>query len=113
MGETQISEKVNVSLKRNPLLFKPLDLNGGPQGFELLPSQVPRLRTKISVAKTRGALAAKNNLCFTRTGRILFWSVVRCWGSRGGFGARHLAMSSDPDKLTTERWSPYFLSVPI
>ena len=93
MGETPISEQVNVSLKRNPLLFKPLDLNGGPQGFELLPSQVPRLRTKISMAKTRGALAAKNNLCFTRTGRIFFLvdrSVLGLkgwvWGQLPGHG---------------------------
>ena len=113
VGETQISEKVNVSLRRTPLLFKPLDLNGGPQGFELLPSQVPRLRTKISMAKTRGALAAKNNLCFTRTGRIFFWLAVRYWGSRVGFGASCLATGSDPSKLSTECRRPYFLSLAI
>ena len=93
VGETHISEKVNVSLRRTPLLFKPLDLNGGPQGFELLPSQVPRLRTKISMAKTRGALAAKNDLCFTRMGRIFFLvgrSVLGLkgwvWGQLPGHG---------------------------
>ena len=85
VGETQISEKVNVSHRRTPLLFKPLDLNGGPQGFEALLSQVPRLHTKVSMAKARGALAAKKMLRFTRTGRILFWSSVWCWRLRRWF----------------------------
>ena len=78
---------MNVSCRRNPLLYKPSDLNGGPQGFEALLSQVPRLLTKVSMAKARGALAAKNMLRFTRTGRILFGRPFGVGGSGGGFGA--------------------------
>ena len=85
VGETQISEKVNVSLRRTPLLFKPLDLNGGPQGFELLPSQVPRLHTKISMAKRRGALAAKKNVFYPHGTHFFF-------GWPFGIGAQGLGL---------------------
>jgi len=62
---------------------------------------VPRLRTKMSMLKTRGVLAAKNKLCFTRTGRYLFLAAALSWGARGGLeGQVAPALSSDPVKVS-------------
>ena len=88
VGETPFSEKVRVLLKRKPLFPRPSDLNGGHEGFDNECAQVPRLRTEMSMMKTRGAPAAKTYWRFIRMGRIFFLLVVQCWGRRGGFGAR-------------------------
>ena len=74
VGETPFSEKVRVSPRRKPLFPRPSDLNGGHEGFDNECAQVPRLRTEMSMMKTRGAPAANTYLRFTRMGSIFF-----CW----------------------------------